>query len=451
MRNLAKGFTMRKDRVMPGGEWFTINKAKTKTETNKVYIYDEIGFWGTSASDFVNELKELKGSIDLHLNSPGGEIFDGLAIYNSIKQHDGEVTVYVDGLAASAASFIAQAGSKLVMARNATMMIHDGIAFAYGNEADLLETAEVLSKLSNNIADIYSQAAGVRGSETSLEEFRALMREETWYNGTEARDAGLADEVLDADDEEAQKATNKWDLSFFNFAGRENAESPLRVRERIRLTNQKEKEVDPENNEVTPPEEQPTNEAVAPEAEPNNESAPVAAPSAVQQPVPANSAVVGAGVVINGQRVTDWAVINQHIASLEGSQAEAQTTFRRGAVEKLATENKIPASQIDSLVNLVNGDGDKVAAMSDEQYSAFMASYESLPANPLFENHEAQGEPNSTPENKAPGQPAMSADEKSDRVSVLEGMVAMNSRTMSAEDLKKTPSYNELQSLLGNN
>lgn len=462
MRNLASSFTMRRDGQLPRGDWFTF---KTDGDKPKVYIYDEIGFWGTDATDFVDQLKEIDSdAFELHLNSPGGEVFDGLAIYNAIKQHKAEVTVYVDGLAASAASFIAQAGDKVVMARNAQMMIHDGIAFAYGNEQDMLDTAALLSTISNNIADIYAYRAGKRGFETTLDEFRDLMREEVWYTGKEAVDAGLADEVLDHDDEEAERATAKWDLSFYNHAGREKAESPLRVQEKIRLANrQKEKEmpqgkdpkatVDPEATpapvpEGTPPAE-PTGDPDEPgtEAQPQDPATSTEAPGQQPSGTPAPENRAQAGVMINGKLETDWAVINQHFAALNAAQEEQIKTFRKDFVESLAASNKISATQIDSLVALVNGDG-KVPAMSDEQFAVFQASYESMAPSTLFDNHATTTEASQSGF-QFQSQPEMSASERADRISVLEGTVAMHRRTMPEEKVKNTPSFIELQKLLG--
>lgn len=433
MRNMPN-FTMRKDGVLPRGDWFIF---KNETETPKIYIYDEIGFWGTEASVFVDVLNGIDAKkLELHINSPGGEVFDGLAIYNAVKQHKAHVTVYIDGLAASAASYIAQAGDEVVMARNAQMMIHDASAYAYGNQADHLSIAEQLGVISDNIADIYAFRAGKRGFDTTKQEYRDLMSAEVWFTGKEAVEAGLADSVTDSDDEAADVAKNTWDLSFYNFAGREQAESPLRVREKIRLENrQKEKNMGdkPKNSEApveTPVEEVPPVET------------PVEAP-VEETPAPPVEAPVSnrvQGMMINGQMVTDQAVIQNHITSLENAQRENEITHRKSFIENLAKGNKIPASQIDSLVELVNGK-DSRPGMSADQFAAFQASYESTPASNLFGNYGAD-----TTSQAAPGGATGSGVQ--DRIAVLQGTVAMQSRTMSPEDAKKTPSYLELQDLL---
>lgn len=458
MRNLASSFTMRKDRKLPGGDWFTF---KAEDEVPKLYIYDEIGFWGTDAQSLVDQLKEIDSDkLDVHLNSPGGEVFDGIAIYNTLKQHKAEVTVYVDGLAASAASFIAQAGDKVVMARNAQMMIHDGIALAYGNEQDMLDTAKVLSQISNNIADIYAESAKKRGFDTTLDEFRALMREEVWYTGKEAVDAGLSDEVLDSDDDEADKAKNKWDLSFYNYAGRERAESPFRVAARLQLSNtakEKDMGVGPVKNEGgdNSAEETPTDTGtptgdtsepgttVVPDSDPQGAPTEVQTATQPESTPPAQNSVQG--VMINGKLETDWAVINRHFAQQETVMREQREANRRNFIEGLAADKKIAASQITSLLELVNGT-DTRPAFTDEQYAAFVASYESAPVSSMFEDHATQTDPQQMQNGPT------SVANKEQRIKDLEGIVAMHSRSgMSPEQVKNTKSYIELQQLLGNN
>lgn len=175
-------------------EWFTIRNAADDGSA-QVYIYDEIGQgWfggGVNASDFVTALADLKASaIDLHINSPGGDVFDAIAIYNALRRHPANVTSYIDGLAASAASFIAQAGNKVVVERNAQFMVHDALGMCLGNAADMMKMTDLLNKASDNIADIYSQRSGVDQST-----WRAVMQAEAWYSSSEAVIAGLADEV----------------------------------------------------------------------------------------------------------------------------------------------------------------------------------------------------------------------------------------------------------------
>jgi ATP-dependent protease ClpP protease subunit len=207
-------------------DWYRITNAIGPAPAT-IHVYDEIGYWGISASDFVAELSQLNVSaIDLHINSPGGEIFDGIAIMNALRAHPAVVTTYVDSLAASIASVIAMAGDRIVMAANSQMMIHDGSGMCIGDAADMRELADLLDRQSDNIAAVYADRAG-----GTVAEWRALMTAETWYTAAEAVEAGLADEVLSArsvtDGNSPENLANAWDLSIFTYAGRDVAPAPV--------------------------------------------------------------------------------------------------------------------------------------------------------------------------------------------------------------------------------
>lgn len=205
-------------RDMTGRSWFRItNKA---ADTAEVYLYDEIGDWGVSAGDFAKELGEVTASnIDLRLNTPGGAVFDGLAIYNALQRHPATITVHVDGLAASIASVIAMAGDRIVIDRYAQMMIHEAHAIACGSTKDMSAMAKLLDEYSDNIAAIYSQRAG-----GTTQSWRERMRSETWFSAKEAVSAGLADTIAEG---AKGRPGNTWDLSIFNYAGRAAAPDPF--------------------------------------------------------------------------------------------------------------------------------------------------------------------------------------------------------------------------------
>ncbi len=187
-------------------DWYKIVENKAD-EPVDIYIYDEIGLWGLTAADFVKDLQAVKASaINLHLNSPGGDVFDGIAIYNGLKQHAANVHVQVDSLAASIGSVIAMAGDSITMAKHSTMMIHDPSGLAFGNAEDMRKTADVLDQLGDTIAGVYAERAG-----GSVRDWRNRMLDETWYTDQGAVDAGLADQV--AGDATAE---NAFDLSMFN-------------------------------------------------------------------------------------------------------------------------------------------------------------------------------------------------------------------------------------------
>lgn len=174
--------------------WRIENAAAEAEGPAEMYIYDEIdgsGWWGISARDVIEALMQITApSITLHLNSPGGDVFDAYAIYNALRNHPATVDVIVDGLAASAASYIMLAGDTIEMEPNASVMIHDAITFTYGNEADHAQSGALLGKQSGIVAQIYAERAG-----GTAEEWRAAMKAETWYTAEEAVAAGLADSV----------------------------------------------------------------------------------------------------------------------------------------------------------------------------------------------------------------------------------------------------------------
>lgn len=188
-------------------KWWNITNRADVGQPALVSIYDEIGMLGVSAGDFLAELAGVNGDLDVHINSPGGDVFDAIAIYNTLKARKGTVAITIDGLAASAASFIAQAATPghLEMAPFAKMMIHDGFAMGIGNAADMRNLAKQLDDASDNIAAIYAERTG-----KPADYWRAKMKAETWYSDTEAVADGLADRVRGNDE-----VKNKWDLSVY--------------------------------------------------------------------------------------------------------------------------------------------------------------------------------------------------------------------------------------------
>ncbi|HNF06816.1 MAG TPA: Clp protease ClpP, partial [Mycobacterium sp.] len=186
-------------------------------------IYDEIDSWyGVSAEALAREISSLDDSRELHvrINSPGGNIFDGVAILNALRGHPGKVTVFVDSLAASAASFLAMGGDEIVMNRDSEMMIHKGHGLVVGGADDMRQQADLIDRLNDKIAGIYAERAG-----GSVEDWLAIMDAETWYSAEEAVEAGLADRVETATADRDQAAA-KFDLSIFAHAGRAHAPAP---------------------------------------------------------------------------------------------------------------------------------------------------------------------------------------------------------------------------------
>ena len=205
----------------PRRDWFKIEARAAEDDEPQsadVYVYDEIGDrWyggGVGARSMAQQLDELDvETIYLHINSPGGAAWDGVTIMNSLRRHKARVEVIVDGLAASAASVIAMAGDKITMNRGAQMMIHDASGGAWGNATFMEDTAQILHKLSDSIADVYAARAG-----EDRAHWRALMLAESWYTAEEAVAAGLADEWVDAPSAAAENRapTARFDPAMFS-------------------------------------------------------------------------------------------------------------------------------------------------------------------------------------------------------------------------------------------
>jgi ATP-dependent Clp endopeptidase proteolytic subunit ClpP len=184
--------------------WYNINSKASKVVD--VYIFDEIGMGGVNAQGFIEEIKSFKDSpMNLHINCVGGDVFDGMAIYNIIKKRTATTTVYIEGIAASMGSVIALAANKVVMAENSLFMIHNAWGGAMGEAKEMKKTAALLDKISGEIADIY-----VKKTKLPYDKVKEMMDEETWLNAAEALELGFIDSISDA-----IKVAAKYDVSKF--------------------------------------------------------------------------------------------------------------------------------------------------------------------------------------------------------------------------------------------
>jgi len=171
-----------------------------KSDDNSISIFDVIGadYWGegVTASRIAGALRSLNGAdVTVNVNSPGGDMFEGLAIYNLLREYEGKVTVKVLGLAASAASIIAMAGDDIQIGRGAFLMIHNCWVYAMGNRHDLAQIASDMEPFDKAMGDIYSVRTGL-----SKEEVASMMDGETYIGGSDAVDKGFADRLLSADE-----------------------------------------------------------------------------------------------------------------------------------------------------------------------------------------------------------------------------------------------------------
>lgn len=196
---------------------------KAKGDEAEVFLYDAIvgseeeaaWFGGVAPESFVKELRSLDAkTIHLRINSPGGSVFGARAMEQALRDHSARVVAHIDGLAASAASFVAMAADEVIMGKGALMMVHKSWMLAYGNSDDLITAADLLEKVDGTLVQTYADRAGKPASEVE-----AWMAAETWFTAQEAIDAGLADRVA----EDAAKAAATWDLSAYAKAPKPSA------------------------------------------------------------------------------------------------------------------------------------------------------------------------------------------------------------------------------------
>lgn len=198
-------------------------KFRADASQNVIELYDVIcssedeaaWFGGVSMPAFAKALRGMTGTVHLRINSPGGDVFAGIAMAQYMREYDGEIVAHIDGYAASIASIIAIAADKVIMAPGSMMMIHKAWTWGIGNADDLLATAELLEKIDGELADRYA-ARAAKADGKGAAAFLDMMAQTTWFTGQEAVDAGLADEMASEDPKKSEQAQARWDLSAYN-------------------------------------------------------------------------------------------------------------------------------------------------------------------------------------------------------------------------------------------
>lgn len=188
-----------------------------RAEGNTIYLYDVINgsefeaemFGGIGPQTFVDLLSKMNGTVNIRINSPGGDVFAANAMVQAMRDYKDGIVAHVDGVAASAASVIATAAPKVVMAPGSLMMIHNAWTMAIGDSNDLLAVAALLEKVDGMLAEGYAKRA-----KGDVSKFAAMMDAETWFTPQEAIDAGLAEEIA----ADKPTAMAKWDMSAFTAA-----------------------------------------------------------------------------------------------------------------------------------------------------------------------------------------------------------------------------------------
>lgn len=219
--------------------WYRMALDKGSTATSAtIDIFDDIGYFGVTVKDFRDDLNALGDveKITLRINSPGGEVFEAVAIFTLLQMHPAEVTVQVIGVAASSASFLAMVGDTIQIAENAYFMVHLPSTMAWGDEKELRKALTMLEKVRDQMVSAYSKRTGL-----DPEEVEDMMSEETWFSADEAVEAGLADEVIGA-----VSVTANFDAR--RFAGA----VPAGAKKLFARRNQKESPMDPKGKKTAP-------------------------------------------------------------------------------------------------------------------------------------------------------------------------------------------------------
>lgn len=176
-----------------------------------LYVYDVIDpYWGASAVDLIEALTKIGDrDVTMHINSPGGDVFESLAMAAAISAHKGKVTAVVEGMAASAATRLALAASEVHMTDGSLFMVHNSWTMAWGNKEELRKTADLLDKVDDGIVGDYARKTGA-----TADQVRQWMNDETWFTASEAKEAGFVDQVL-VSTQSSKAQASAWNLSAY--------------------------------------------------------------------------------------------------------------------------------------------------------------------------------------------------------------------------------------------
>lgn len=186
-------------------------EASSESNEARIYIYDVIGYWGVTAEELVPLIDDLDvDTIKVHINSPGGGVFDAWSMKASLERNKAKIIVYIDGVAASAASYLMLAGEEIHIANGGFVMIHEAGSFCIGNAKDMRDTADMLEKITSSIVHDY-----VASTNLDEKELRAMMADETWFDADEAIEHGFATHKVETKEDEPANMAARFDYSAF--------------------------------------------------------------------------------------------------------------------------------------------------------------------------------------------------------------------------------------------
>ncbi|MEY5019063.1 MAG: hypothetical protein RLZ22_151 [Verrucomicrobiota bacterium] len=363
--------------------WYALS-ARAEVRQTEISIFDEIGYYGVSAKQFITDLKRVPADheIVLKIHSPGGEVFDGNAIFNALKRHPGGVTVEIEGLAASMATVISLAGAPVKMAANGFYMIHNPWGVAMGDAEEMRDQAALLEKIREGMIAAYSAKSG-----QEPEQIAAWMDAETWFTATEAQAAGFVDEVTDS--LALAASTNK----FSRLAKFRNAPSDLTARS-VDMDPQLEAAAEIDEEVVIEATEEQAAEEQAAEATPSASLAEIieAAPEAAEEEVQPEEEAPAPEVPVASVPHADAIVAKYNAVLARAEKAESELTTvkaeldaERTALANLERSLGLAAARVVPVIeNSAPEASDPVA-----EYLAAVESGDRKAASALFEKHKA--------------------------------------------------------------
>lgn len=207
----------------PTQKFYALEKSNDGTAT--IHLYDEVGAFGAGSKEFLADLARLDGQhIHLRINSPGGSVVEGTAIYNALRRHKGGVTVHIDALAASMASVIAMSGSPVFIADNALLMIHNPWTVSAGDSEQLRKEADLLDKLKSTLVNAYTRKTGMDQAQIA-----EMMDNETWLDAVEAVALGFADAIEEGVAAAATATPEMLRARFDTFAKASSSMNPTEI------------------------------------------------------------------------------------------------------------------------------------------------------------------------------------------------------------------------------
>ena len=349
-------------------KFYALEKSNDGTAT--IHLYDEVGAFGSGSKEFLADLGKLSGQhIHLRINSPGGSVVEGTAIYNALRRHQGGLTVHIDALAASMASVIAMAGSPVYIADNALLMIHNPWTVSMGDSDQLRREAALLDKLKDSLRNAYVRKTGMEADRIAQ-----MMDEETWLDAVEAVALGFADAIEEGVAAAATANPAQLRERFDTFAKAKLMQSPAETQPaaepEVEILDSVVSENAPEIVEAPAPE---------PAVEPVLEAQPTPEPEVIETPV---AKIAAADQILAKYNA---ALAERDSALAEARSYKAQLDTEREALQRLERSLGLSAARVVPVIENASPEAPDPVA----EYIAAVEAGDRKTASALFEKHKA--------------------------------------------------------------